>query len=52
MQSLECCFVISVLFVVISSIFADFAFNVFDTVTDAKRGFHHEGLEAHEDRNE
>ena len=33
-QSLECCFVISVVFVVASSIlanFADFVFNVFDT---------------------
>ena len=39
-------------FVVVSSLFEDLVFNVFDTDSDAKREFHHEGLEAHEDRNE
>ena len=46
---------ISGVFVVVSSILANFAafvFNVFDTDSNDKREFHHEGLEAHEDRNE
>ena len=39
-------------FVVASSLFEDLVFNVFDTDSDAKQEFHHEGLEAHEDRKE
>ena len=49
-QSLESYSVSSAVISLIFAVFAALVFNVFGTDTNAKREFHHEGLEAHEDR--